>query len=60
MHEILYLRFGSIRDGGRQYLLLFCICFFIAMVFEAAFTWVLWSSGRDLDRLEQGSAHRRR
>lgn len=43
-----------------DYLLLLCLGFFIAMVFEAAFTWVLWSSRRDLDRLEQGNAHRQR
>jgi hypothetical protein len=47
-------------DAAGQYLLLLCLCFFIAMVFEAAFTWVLWSSRRDLNRSEEGNMHRQR
>jgi len=35
-----------------QYLLLLCLVFFIASVFEAGFTWVLWSSKREIDGIE--------
>jgi hypothetical protein len=41
-----------------QYLLLLCLLFFIALIFEAGFTWVLWSTKREIDRIEHRPAQR--
>jgi hypothetical protein len=45
-------------DRAGQYLLLLCLLFFIALIFEAGFTWVLWSTKRDIDRIENRHARR--
>jgi Kef-type K+ transport system membrane component KefB len=37
----------------RKYLLLLCMVFFIAFIFEAGFTYVLWSSKRSFDKIER-------
>jgi len=42
-----------------QHLLLLCLLFFIAMVFEAGFTWVLWSSKREISKIENQDTRRR-
>lgn len=42
-----------------QYVLLLCLVFFITMIFEAGFTWVLWSSRREIDRIDNRPAHKR-
>jgi hypothetical protein len=44
-----------------NYVLLLCLCFFIAFIFEAGFTWVLWSTKRDIDNIEKNRvrSHRR-
>jgi hypothetical protein len=41
-----------------QYVLLLCLLFFIALIFEAGFTWVSWSTKRDADRIENRHVHR--
>lgn len=41
-----------------QYLLLLCLLLFIAFIFEAGFTWVLWSTKREADRIENPPVHR--
>jgi hypothetical protein len=46
-------------NGMGQYLLLLCLCFFSALAFEAGFTGVLWSTKRDIDRIEKRHARRR-
>lgn len=45
-------------DSAGQYLLLLCLLFFIALIFEAGFTWVLWSTKRDIDRIENRHVRR--
>jgi hypothetical protein len=40
------------RSSLGEYLLLACLLFFIAMVCEAGFTWVLWANKRDIDKIE--------
>lgn len=42
-----------------QYELLLCLLFFIAFVLEAGFTWVLWSTKRDIDTIESHPVRRR-
>jgi hypothetical protein len=39
-------------NSAGKYVLLLCLLLFIALVFEAGFTWVLWSNKRDVDRIE--------
>jgi hypothetical protein len=46
-------------SSAGQYLLLMCLLFFIAFVFEAGFTWVLWSTKREVDEIARRSIHRR-
>jgi hypothetical protein len=43
-----------------QYVLLVSLLCFIAFVFEAGLTWVLWSAGRDIDRMEDHRGPKRR
>jgi hypothetical protein len=54
---------GNALDGYwesvGQYLLLLCLLFFIALVFEAGFTWVLWSTKREIDKIENHPMHGR-
>jgi hypothetical protein len=38
---------------GGKYLLLLCMCFFLALIFEAAITWICWSYLRDSARTEK-------
>ena len=41
-----------------QYILLLCLLFFVALIFEAGFSWVLWSTKRDVDRIENPHVRR--
>jgi len=41
-----------------EYLLLLCLLFFIAFIFEAGFSWVLWSAKRDVDKIENQRVRR--
>jgi uncharacterized membrane protein SpoIIM required for sporulation len=45
--------------SGGQFLLTIDLLFFIAAVFEAGFTCVLWSTLRDVKKIETQEAHRR-
>ena len=46
-----YPLYGYRNTVGR-YVLLLCLLFFIAFVFESGFTWVLWSAKRDIEKIE--------
>jgi hypothetical protein len=46
------------RSSVGEYLLLACLLFFIAMVCEAGFTWVLLANKRDIDRIENHRVRR--
>lgn len=45
-------------DRAGQCILLLCLLFFIVLIFEAGFTWVLWSAKRDIDRIENRHVRR--
>jgi hypothetical protein len=45
-------------DRAGKYLLLLCLLFFIALVFEAGFTWVLWSAKQDIGKIERRNKRR--
>jgi len=45
--------------SGGQFLLTVDLLFFIGAVFEAGFTWVLWSTLRDVKKIEEQGAQRR-
>jgi hypothetical protein len=41
------------RIGIGEYVFFLCLCFFLAFVALAGFTWVLWSAKRDLDEPDE-------
>jgi hypothetical protein len=45
-------RLNKYWHPGGQFLLTIDLIFFIAAVFEAGFTWVLWSTLRDVRKIE--------
>jgi hypothetical protein len=40
-------------DRVGKYILFFCLCMFLLLLFQAGFTYVLWSSKRAFDRIER-------
>lgn len=41
-------------DTIGKYVLFICLCAFLFLLFEAGFTWVLWSTKRDIDKIDNG------
>ena len=47
-------------DTIGKYILFFCLCMFLLLLFQAGFTYMLWSSKRAFDKIErEQQLHRR-
>lgn len=46
-------------DTFGKYVIFACLCAFLLLLFQAGFTYVLWSSKRTFDRIERDRPHRR-
>ena len=49
---------GYVNTIGKS-VMFTCLCAFVLMVFEAGFTWVLWATKRDIDRIDGGHVRRK-
>jgi len=45
--------FNRYVDTIGKYILFFCLCVFLLLLFQAGFTYVLWSSKRAFDKIER-------
>jgi hypothetical protein len=52
-------RWNRYVDTIGKYVLFFCLCTFLLLLFQAGFTYVLWSSKRAFDSIERDQIHKR-